>query len=110
MTRTYTVTLEFEVKMTHRGYPASGPSFSSAGEPIEPPEFEIESCGFEGQGQSYFEFHYKGYKETKIVLGIAPKDVMSFDQFFADQIYNKVLDMAHEDNWSDNDTSDYDHD
>lgn len=35
--------LDLEVKCTYRGYPGSGPSFSSPGEPPEAPEFEIEA-------------------------------------------------------------------
>ena len=103
MSRTYTVTLEFEVKMTSPGAPASGPSFSGPGEPAEPPELEIESCGFEGAGE-YLETLYKKYKAEKESRNVPPD---SFDQFFADKIYEKVHDQAYEDDWSE-DADDYD--
>jgi hypothetical protein len=34
------IEVEFDLKMTYKGSPASGPSWSSPGEPEEPPEFE----------------------------------------------------------------------
>lgn len=101
MSRTYKVTLEFEIKMTSTGSPASGPSFSGPGEPAEPPEFEIESCSFEGIGDS-FEKQYEEFKKTCTAV-----PVPSFDQFFTDKIYDKILDQAYEDDWSD-EVYDYD--
>ena len=47
--RTYTIVdadeIPYEVEMirTYKGRPATGPSYSSAGEPAEPPEFEVVS-------------------------------------------------------------------
>lgn len=104
MSRTYTITLEFEVKMTSKGSPARGPSFSSGGEPAEPPEFEIETISFEGIGDS-FEKQYKAFKAK--FPNTLPTSLPSFDQFFADAIYDKVHDLAAEDDWSDLD-DDYD--
>ena len=108
MTRTYKIELEFEVKMTYAGVPATGPSYSSGGEPAEPPEFEIEHCSIAGD-PSFIESLYKKYKEDKKALGVVTID--SFDQFFADLIYDKVLDMAYEDTWDSSDyPEDYDRD
>lgn len=103
MSRTYTITLEFEVEMTSKGSPARGPSFSSGGEPAEPSEFEIETISFEGAGQATFEYQYKEYKD-KMPKGVP---VESFDQFVANKLYDKVHELAAEDDWSDLD-DDYD--
>ena len=106
MTRTYKIELEFEVKMTYAGAPATGPSYSSGGEPAEPPEFEIENIGIAGD-KEFIETLYKKYKAEKEGRNLSPD---SFDQFFADTVYEKVLDMAYEDVWELEDYSDYDHD
>ncbi len=107
MTRTYKVELEFEVKMTYAGAPASGPSYSSGGEPAEPPEFEIESISIVGDKETV-EKLYKKYKEERPNQLATPD---SYDQFFADMIYNKVLDQAYEDNWDESDyPEDFDRD
>ena len=104
MTRTYKIELEFEVKMTHAGAPATGPSYSSGGEPAEPPEFEIENICIAGDTE-FIETLYKKYKAEKKDRNLTPD---SFDQFFADTVYEKVLDMVYADVWEPEDYSDYD--
>lgn len=101
MSKTYTITLEFEVKATSYGSPASGPSHSGPGEPAEGPELEIETIFVEGETKSV-ETLYKEHKEG------LPKDVtpISFDQFFANLLYDKVLEQAYQDDWTPDD--DYD--
>lgn len=101
MSRTYTVTLEVEVKMTSRGYPAIAPTFSSPGEPPEGPEFEIETISIDGN--ETVKEKYKKYKAALPPNGY----VASFDQFFADAIYDAVLDRAADDDWSDESYTEY---
>ena len=93
MSKTYTVELTFEVKMTSPGHPGRGPSFSSPGDPPEPPEFEIETIFIDGMATSV-EKLYAVYKANI-------KNPTSFDQFYADTIYCRVLDAAAEDAWDD---------
>ena len=76
MSRTYTVTLEIEVTMTHKGYRMRQPDMNQPGEPAEPPEFEIESVLIEGT------------KKNLTDSAVLPA------------IYDYVLDLAHEDDWS----------
>lgn len=103
MSKTYTITLEFEVKMTSSGSPMIRPSLSQPGEPAEPPELEIDNIIVEGDQKS-IETLYKEYKTEKKDLGVVKID--SYDQFFADYLYNKVLDQAYNDDWTPDD--DYD--
>lgn len=105
MSKTYKIVLEFEVKATSYGLPATGPSYHSGGEPAEPPELEIEMCSIEGVNES-IEKLYKKYREEKLSQGVAEDKIDRFDQFFADTIYDKVLDQAYQDDWE----PDYDYD
>jgi hypothetical protein len=75
MKKWYDVHIEVEIKLTSRGYPATGPSYNSPGDPAESPEFEVGSFIVNG-------------KEIK-------------DNFPAivDAIENAALDQAIEDNW-----------
>jgi hypothetical protein len=41
----------FEMIMTSPGYPATGPSYSSGGEPAEPPEWEIDEIRLNLHGE-----------------------------------------------------------
>ena len=100
MGRTYTITMEFEVKMTSPGYPATGPSYSSGGEPAEPPEFDIETCSFEGGGKS-IEVLFKEHKAKY------PQSTQDFEDFFAEQVFDKVQDLAHKDDWTEDDDLEY---
>jgi hypothetical protein len=43
MTRTYTIPVEIEIAMTHKGSPQVQASLHHPGAPPEPPEFEIEA-------------------------------------------------------------------
>lgn len=97
MSRTYTLTMEVEIKMTSKGYPATGPSYSSGGEPAEPPEFEIESITINGNKKSVEEL-YAEYKTTRPEQLSTPT---SYDQFFADAFYDAALNKAYDDDWSD---------
>jgi hypothetical protein len=99
---TYTIEIAFEVKMTSKGSPARGPSYSSGGEPAEPPEFEIEHIYVDGNAVSVEEL-YKIHKD-KLPKNLPKEFQPSFDQFFADMIYDKILDQAAEDDdWGDAD-------
>lgn len=104
MTKTYTVELTVEVKMASPGYPGRGPSFSSPGDPPEPPELVIDSITIDGKS---VDREYKTYKTASEARGLKlhPWAGLGFydnyDQFFVNAIYNKVLDSAHEDDWSD---------
>lgn len=106
MTRTYTITLEFDVKMTSKGSPARGPSFYSGGSAGSPPEFEIETISFEGVGPS-FEALYAKYKASQPNPLPDWLKTISYDEFLANQLYDKVHELAAEDDWSD-DLDDYD--
>lgn len=104
MSKTYTIEIEVEVKMTHPGYPATGPSYSSGGEPGAGPEFEIGTISFVGDKETV-DAVYKKAKDEAVKRGIEPA---RFDQYFADMIYDKALDKAAEDDWSDDDGMDCD--
>lgn len=110
MSKTYTVELTIEVKMTRPGYPGRGPDFNSPGEPPEPPEFEIKTITVDGKS---VDLDYKTYKAANEAKGLKVRPWAGFgfyddyDQFFANYIYNNVLDQAHEDDWND-EYDDYD--
>jgi hypothetical protein len=47
------VEVEVDYEITSFGYPATGPSYSSGGEPAEAPEFEISDIWVEGRSIPY---------------------------------------------------------
>lgn len=93
-TRTYTMTLEVEVKITSYGSPGTGPNFHGPGDPPEGPEFEIETITIDGNAETV-EALYKKHKEKLGPFAVSP----GYDQFFADLVYDKILDKANEDTW-----------
>lgn len=60
-TRTYRVGVEVAVRMTAKGYPATGPTYSSGGEPGAGPEFETEEIYVDGEEvEDTIHEHYQG--------------------------------------------------
>lgn len=108
-TRTYTLEIEVEVKITSHGHPGTGPSFSGPGDPPEGPEFEIGNITITGDPDTV-DAQYKAMRAKLEAMGAKPESIVSFDQFFADQIYERITDQANDDDWSDSDDGDYDRD
>lgn len=110
-TRTYTLEIEVEVKITSHGSPMIPASFSGPGEPPEPREFEIQTITITGDPETVEAMHKK-FAAEKEKLGLKPYPHLpghydNYDQFLADQIYERIMDKANDDDWSDADDGDY---
>lgn len=80
--------VDFDIKITSRGCPASEPSYSSGGEPAEPCEFDVE----------IIELRFpKQHADVEIYLPKWLKDLLTTHLLERDDIYAVADEIAHED-------------
>lgn len=95
---------QFDARMTHAGHPATGPSWRSAGEPAQDPEYEVELRSLHedlGAGRLGQSLELTDWLRDRIELTIHA-DGHAFSEILADYLHGQEgdPDEAH-DRWSD---------
>ena len=106
-TRTYTLEIEVEVKITSYGAPATEPTYSSGGEPPEGPEFEVESYTV---GKVTATSRYENGKHSIALTEVHKSKIISdepIQDWLMEAIDEAIIDQAAMDDWSPPDEGDY---